>query len=103
MEVPVSASPALEVRKLTKQFPGVLALDGVKFVLGRGEIHALVGQNGAGKSTMINVLSGMLAPDAGEIRLAGQPVSIDSTRKAIELGIATVYQELSLLDRKSVV
>jgi ABC-type sugar transport system ATPase subunit len=102
MEAPVSASPALEVRNLTKQFPGVLALDGVAFVLGRGEIHALVGQNGAGKSTMINVLSGMLAPDAGEIRLAGQPVSIDSTRKAIELGIATVYQELSLLPNLTV-
>ena len=102
MEAPVSASPALEVRNLTKQFPGVLALDGVAFVLGRGEIHALVGQNGAGKSTMINVLSGMLAPDAGEICLAGQPVSIDSTRKAIELGIATVYQELSLLPNLTV-
>jgi ABC-type sugar transport system ATPase subunit len=99
---PVSASPALEVRNLTKQFPGVLALDRVSFVLGREEIHALVGQNGAGKSTMINVLSGMLAPDAGEIRLAGQPVSIDSTRKAIELGIATVYQELSLLPNLTV-
>jgi ABC-type sugar transport system ATPase subunit len=98
----VSASPALEVRNLTKQFPGVLALDRVAFVLGRGEIHALVGQNGAGKSTMINVLSGMLAPDAGEIRLAGEPVSIDSTRKAIELGIATVYQELSLLPNLTV-
>ena len=99
---PVSAAPALEVRNLTKQFPGVLALDGVAFVLERGEIHALVGQNGAGKSTMINVLSGMLAPDAGEIRLAGQPASIDSTRKAIELGIATVYQELSLLPNLTV-
>jgi ribose transport system ATP-binding protein len=99
---PVSASPALEVRNLTKQFPGVLALDRVAFVLGQGEIHALVGQNGAGKSTMINVLSGMLAPDAGEIRLAGHPASIDSTRKAIELGIATVYQELSLLPNLTV-
>jgi ABC-type sugar transport system ATPase subunit len=98
----VSGSPVLEVRNLTKQFPGVLALDGVAFVLGLGEIHALVGQNGAGKSTMINILSGMLAPDAGEIRLAGRPASIDSTRKAIELGIATVYQELSLLPNLTV-
>ena len=99
---PVSASPALEVRNLTKQFPGVLALDRVAFVLGQGEIHALVGQNGAGKSTMINVLSGMIAPDAGEIRLGGQSAIIDSTRKAIELGIATVYQELSLLPNLTV-
>jgi ABC-type sugar transport system ATPase subunit len=102
MEGPVSATPALEVRNLTKQFPGVLALEGVAFVLGRSEIHALVGQNGAGKSTLINVLSGMLTPDTGEIRLAGQPASIDSTRKAIELGIATVYQELSLLPNLTV-
>ena len=80
----------------------MLALDRVAFVLGQGEIHALVGQNSAGKSTMINVLSGMLAPDAGEIRLAGHPASIDSTRKAIELGIATVYQELSLLPNLTV-
>ena len=98
----ISGSPVLEVRNLTKQFPGVLALDGVAFVLGRGEIHALIGQNGAGKSTIINVLSGMLAPDAGEIRLEGRPASIDSTRKAIELGIATVYQELSLLPNLTV-
>jgi len=99
---PVSASPALEVRNLTKHFPGVLALDGVALALERGEIHALIGQNGAGKSTMINVLSGMLTPDAGEILLAGKAVSIDSTRKAIELGIATVYQELSLLPNLTV-
>src|ERR1700736_5514541 len=93
----VSGSPVLEVRNLTKQFPGVLALDGVAFVLGRGEIHALVGQNGAGKSTMINVLSGKLAPDGGEIQLAGHPGNIDSTRKDNQPGIAPVYQERSLL------
>src|SRR3984893_6693247 len=98
----VSGSPVLEVRTLKKQYPGVLALDGVAFVLGRGEIHALVGQNGAGKSTMINVLSGMLAPDAGENRLAGLPADIRTTRKAIELGIATVYQELSWLPNLTV-
>ena len=80
----------------------MLALDGVAFVLGRGEIHALVGQNGAGKSTMINVLSGMLAPDAGEIRLQASRQVSTSTRKAIELGIATVYQELSLLPNLTV-
>jgi ABC-type sugar transport system ATPase subunit len=93
---------ALEARGLTKRFPGVLALDDVGFHLRRGEIHALVGQNGAGKSTLINVISGMLAPDSGEIRLAGRPVTIASTRNAIELGIATVYQELSLLPNLTV-
>ena len=94
--------PALEVRRLTKRFPGVLALDDVSFALRRGEIHAVVGQNGAGKSTMINVIAGMLAPDQGQILLAGEPVAIGSPRQAIKLGIATVYQELSLLPNLSV-
>jgi len=94
--------PALEARGLNKQFPGVLALRDVDFTLGRGEIHAIVGQNGAGKSTLINVLSGMMAPDAGEIRVSGQAVTISSTRRAIELGVATVYQEPSLLPNLSV-
>src|SRR4051794_33282143 len=89
--------PALELRALTKRFPGVLALDGASLTVRRGEIHAVIGQNGAGKSTMINVLSGMLQPDAGEIVLAGMLAEIDSTRQAIERGVATVYQELSLL------
>ena len=66
-------SPALELTAITKRFPGVLALDDASLSVRRGEIHAVIGQNGAGKSTMINVVSGMLAPDAGEIRLAGDP------------------------------
>lgn len=96
------APPALEVRGLTKRFPGVLALDQVSLAVKRGEIHAVIGQNGAGKSTMINVIAGMLKPDDGEILLAGAPIEIGSTRRAIELGIATVYQELSLLPNLSV-
>src|SRR4051794_33800550 len=93
---------ALEVRGLTKHFPGVLALDQVSLAVKRGEIHAVVGQNGAGKSTMINIVAGMLAPDEGTILLGGNPVEIGNTRRAIELGIATVYQELSLLPNLSV-
>ena len=89
--------PALELKSLRKRFPGVVALDDASLTVGRGEIHAVIGQNGAGKSTMINVVSGMLQPDSGEIRLAGQAVTIDSPRKALRLGVATVYQELSLL------
>jgi ABC-type sugar transport system ATPase subunit len=96
------AAPALEVRGLSKHFPGVLALDQATLTVKRGEIHAVIGQNGAGKSTMINIVAGMLKPDAGEILLAGAPVEIGSTRRAIELGIATVYQELSLLPNLSV-
>ena len=93
---------ALEIRGLAKQFPGVLAIRDVDFTLRRGEIHAVVGQNGAGKSTLINVLSGMVAPDAGEIRVGGRTVIIASTRRAIELGVATVYQEPSLLPNLTV-
>ena len=93
----ITPSAALELTGITKRFPGVVALDRAHLTLRRGEIHAVIGQNGAGKSTMINVVSGMLEPDAGEIRLSGDVVTIDSTRKAIALGIATVYQELSLL------
>src|SRR5258707_204818 len=88
---------ALEVRGLTKRFPGVLALDRVSLAVRRREIHAIVGQNGAGKSTMINLVAGMLSPDEGTILLGGNPVEIVNTRRAIKLGIATVYQELSLL------
>jgi ABC-type sugar transport system ATPase subunit len=101
-KVPGGSPPALELAGLTKRFPGVLALDGAALKLARGEIHAVIGQNGAGKSTMINILSGMLVPDAGEIRVAGRPVRIDSTRRAIDLGVATVYQELSLLPNLSI-
>jgi ABC-type sugar transport system ATPase subunit len=99
---PAPEVPALEVRGLTKRFPGVLALDDVSFALKRGEVHAVVGQNGAGKSTMINLVAGMLPPDAGTILLDGGAVEIGSTRRAIELGIATVYQELSLLPNLTV-
>src|SRR5262249_60272945 len=95
-------SPALELRGLTKRFPGVVALDDASLTVRRGEIHAVIGQNGAGKSTMINVLSGMLQPDGGEIVLAGKPAEIDSTRAAIDLGVATGHQELSLLPNPTI-
>ncbi len=91
------AAPALAVRKLAKRFPGVVALDDVSFEIGRGEAHALVGQNGAGKSTVINIVSGMLQPDAGEVLVGGQPVAFAGTGAAMAAGIVTVYQELSLL------
>jgi ABC-type sugar transport system ATPase subunit len=99
----IDASPyALELKALTVRFPSVLALDNASLQVRRGEIHAVIGQNGAGKSTLINVVSGMVTPDAGEILLGGRPVCIRSTGHAIELGIATVYQELSLLPNLSV-
>jgi rhamnose transport system ATP-binding protein len=83
----------LECRKIFKSFGGVQALRGVDFTLRSGEVHALVGENGAGKSTLIKIISGALLPDRGDIFYMGQPVRIDSPRKAQEIGISTVYQE----------
>ena len=80
----------------------MVALDDVSFEVVPGEVHALVGQNGAGKSTLIGIVSGMLRPDAGTISLGGRPVAIADTRSAIAAGIATVYQELSLLPNLTV-
>ena len=96
------AAPQLELRGLGKRFPGVVALDDVSLDLRVGEVHGLIGQNGAGKSTLINILSGMLSPGAGTIRIGGEPVTIRDPRHAIALGIATVYQELSLLPNLTV-
>jgi simple sugar transport system ATP-binding protein len=90
-------TPVLELRGITKQFPGVLANDDVDFDLRRGEIHALLGENGAGKSTLMNILYGLYRPDAGEIRLQGKPVSFGSARDAIQAGIGMVHQHFMLI------
>ncbi len=92
----------LEVVELTKQFPGVKALDRFSFSLRRGEIHALVGENGAGKSTLIHILGGALKPDAGEILLEGKPTHFQNPHDAALKGIAVVYQDLSLAPNLSV-
>ena len=94
--------PALEMRSITKRFPGVVALDRVDFTVRRGEIHSLIGQNGAGKSTLMNILSGVYPADTGEILIDGELVVIGHPRDALRLGIGTVYQELSLLPNLSV-
>ncbi len=93
---------ALEMRGITRLFPGVRALDHVDFSVRRGEIHSLIGQNGAGKSTLMNILSGVYSANEGEILIEGQPVVLRSPQEALRLGIGTVYQELSLLPRLSV-
>ncbi len=87
----------LEMRGITKEFPGIVANDHVSFELARGEVHALLGENGAGKSTLMNILYGLYKADAGEIRLAGKPVTFASARDAIEAGIGMVHQHFMLI------
>ncbi|MCS7070309.1 MAG: ATP-binding cassette domain-containing protein, partial [Anaerolinea sp.] len=86
----------LELNHISKSFPGVKALDDVHFDLERGEVHALLGENGAGKSTLIKIISGVYRQDSGEMRINGQSVSFNSPREAQLMGVATIYQELSL-------
>jgi len=94
--------PLLTVSGVTKSFPGVRALDGVDLDITPGEVHCLLGQNGAGKSTLIKVLSGAHRPDAGEITWRGSPVRPATPVAAMRLGIATIYQELDLVEHLSV-
>ena len=93
---PTSVPPALELRNVTKAFPGVVALADVSFDVKPGEVHALLGENGAGKSTLIKIVSGVYRPDRGEILVNGQPVNLANPGEAQRLGIATIYQEFSL-------
>jgi simple sugar transport system ATP-binding protein len=90
-------APLLELRGITKRFPGIVANNRVDFELAQGEVHALLGENGAGKSTLMNILYGLYHPDEGEIRLNGAPVRIDSPRDAIDLGIGMVHQHFMLI------
>jgi simple sugar transport system ATP-binding protein len=90
-------APALELRHITKRFGPLVANRSVDLELRRGEIHALLGENGAGKSTLMNVLYGLHQPDEGEILLNGEPVTIDSPRRAIGLGIGMVHQHFMLV------
>jgi ABC-type uncharacterized transport system ATPase subunit len=92
-----SSSPALEARGLTKRFGAVVACDGVDLTVHPGEIHGILGQNGAGKSTLMNMFLGLVAPDAGEIRVRGEATHIADPFMAASLGLAMVHQHFSLI------
>lgn len=92
----------LEIHDITKQFPGVVALDQVQFQLIPGEIHALVGENGAGKSTMIKVITGVYQPDEGEIIVEGRPVTFRDPLKSQQEGIAAIYQDPTVFPELSI-
>ncbi|WP_367046470.1 sugar ABC transporter ATP-binding protein [Streptomyces sp. Je 1-332] len=94
--------PLLTMSGITKSFPGVRALDGVDLQVLAGEVHCLLGQNGAGKSTLIKVLAGAHQPDDGEIAWRGERTTLKSPIAAMRLGIATIYQELDLVEGLSV-
>jgi ribose transport system ATP-binding protein len=94
----MSTAPFLEMRGVSKSFPGVLALDNVDFTVNAGEVHCLIGANGAGKSTLMKVLSGVYAADSGGVFLNGKEVRIQSPRDGLKAGIAVIYQELSLVE-----
>src|SRR6266576_3447206 len=90
-------SAVLELRGITKRFPGIVADDHVDFDLRRGEVHALLGENGAGKSTLMNMLYGLYRPDEGEILVDGKSVTFHSAKDAIEQGIGMVHQHFMLI------
>ncbi len=93
-----SVQTVVEMRGITKRFPGIVANDNINLVVKKGEIHALLGENGAGKSTLMNILFGLYQPDEGEILINGKPVHITSPNVANELGIGMVHQHFMLVE-----
>lgn len=91
-------TPLVEMRGISKRFPGVQANDGVNLSVHAGEVHALLGENGAGKTTLMSILSGLYQPDGGEILVAGKAVSLRSPREAIAAGIGMVHQHFRLVE-----
>ncbi|MGH9289190.1 MAG: ATP-binding cassette domain-containing protein, partial [Acidimicrobiales bacterium] len=94
---PGPSDVVLEAKGITKRFPGVLANDDVDFDLRRGEVHCVLGENGAGKTTLMNVIFGLYQPDAGELRVDGEPVEFHSSADAIARRIGMVHQHFQLV------
>lgn len=92
----------LQMKGISKVFPGVKALDDVDFEVRKGEVHVLLGENGAGKSTLMRVLSGIISKDSGEILLDGNPVEINGIPDAQSLGISIIHQELNMLEDRNI-
>jgi len=92
----------LEMKNISKSYPGVKALDRIQFDLNAGEVHALVGENGAGKSTLMKILAGAEPKDSGEIWVAGEKVEFDSPHDSKARGIALIYQEFNLIPELTV-
>jgi simple sugar transport system ATP-binding protein len=98
----MDADTMIEFNNISKFFGSVIALQDVTMHVKKGEIMCLLGDNGAGKSTLIKTLSGVHKPDEGEIIVEGKKITFDSPREALDLGIATVYQDLALVSLMSV-
>src|SRR5690348_6465065 len=92
-----AAPPILELRGITKRFPGIVANDHIDFDVRRGEVHAHLGENGAGKSTLMNVVYGLYRADEGEILVDGKPVVFHSPSDAIRAGVGMVHQHFMLI------
>ena len=86
----------LEIKRVSKQYPGVRALKDVSFTINKGEVHAVVGENGAGKSTLMKILSGVETMTSGELILDGKPIRLTGIKDAIDLGINLISQELNI-------
>ena len=97
-----TAPPRLELRGITKRFPGVVANDDVSFAVAPGEIHALLGENGAGKSTLVKIIYGVLHADEGSMLWQGEPVRVADPHAARSLGIGMVFQHFSLFEAMTV-
>ena len=97
----ISTTPVLEARHITRHFGAVIALADASLTLGRGEVLGLVGDNGAGKSTFLKILSGVISASSGEIFADGRPVQLKRAQDAMDAGIETVYQDLALVDTMS--